>query len=285
MHDPSTLAFELKYPWRKYGRKGRSHFERTYRETFVSVWHVDPDLKGDDDSCGWFMRSRHGNKEVLERIVKRFESDWDRSFEHCDKTYHTGLFFGEKAGVSCGYPAMSTAGIALNLFFVAALEHFDNGKENWGRSRHKAERFMQRNLFEILLFAENPTDSLHTNICNIYDGDVGPDKREERIRDMACCVYGWILRATRPWWRHPRFHVHHWQIRVSFVSNFKRWAFSRCQKCGKGFAWGYAPVSTCWDSEGPKWFRSEKYVEHSDCRNPTSECVAKVSKETGADGK
>lgn len=285
MHDPSTLAFELKYPWRKYGRKGRSHFERTYRETFVSVWHVDPDLKGDDDSCGWFMRSRHGKKEVLERIIKRFDFDWDRSFEHGGGTYYTHLFFDKTAGLSCGYPAMSVAGITLNLFFSAAIEHFDDGREKWDRARKLAGKFMQKHLFEILLFSENPVDSLHVSICNLYHGDVGPERRQERIEEFAQTVYGWILRATRPWYKHPRWHVHHWKIRVEPITLLKRYLFSRCQKCGKGFAWGYAPVSTCWDSDGPKWFRSEKYVEHSDCSNPTSECVGKVAKEVGADGK
>lgn len=279
MHDPKTLAFEIKWPWRKYGKRGRNKFEQNYRETAVSIWHVDPDRRGDDDSCGWFMRSRHGKKEVLERIVKRYDFDWDQSFESGGSTYYTHLFYDKTAGLSCGAPAMSTMGITLNLFFHAAMEHFDDGREKWERARRLAGKFMQKHLFEILLFAENPCDSLHVSICNLYNGDVGPERREERIREFAHIVYGWVLRATRPWYKHPRWHLHHWEINVSFLLKFKRWAFSRCQKCGKGFVWGYAPVSTCWDSDPPRWFRSEKHVEHSDCRNPTSECCASAEKQ------
>ena len=40
-----------------------------------------------------------------------------------------------------------------------------------------------------------------------------------------------------------------------------------CESCGKRFPWGYAPVSNCWDSDGPRWFRSEPHVCHHDCSN------------------
>lgn len=275
MHDPMTQAFEIRQFWKRKNKWG-------YRPAFITIWHVDPEKDGSDDSCGWFKRARHGDKDTLERIVKRFEFDWDRVYKSGDgKTYHRGYF------TEGSYPApvMSTHGIVLNLFFLAAIEHFDAGREKWGKSRNKAMRFLQSNLASILLFAENPTDSMHDGIMGTFGRDQGYNARDEWIRDTAACVYGWILREERPWYRHPRWHFWHWKVNIHAVLNFKRWAFSRCQKCGKGFAWGYAPVSTCWDSEGPKWFRSEKYVEHSDCHNPTSECVGKVAKEVGADGK
>jgi hypothetical protein len=58
---------------------------------------------------------------------------------------------------------------------------------------------------------------------------------------------------TRPWWRHPRFHLHHWKIQIHALQDFKRWAFSRCAGCGRRFSWGYAPVTGQWNSEGPRW--------------------------------
>ena len=275
MHDPMTLAFEIKSPIKhktKFSPKG-------YRNTLVSIWHVDPDLKGDDDSCGWFKRSRHGDKEVLERIVKRYEFDWDRSYtSESGQKYNSGLFDDTPFAM----PVYSVQGVVLNLFFLAAMEHFDEGKERWGYSRRKATKFCQKNLFEILLFAENPIDSMHDTIMHKFGYDHRPNEREERIHSMAECIYGWILREERPWWRHPRWHMHHWKVQVAFVLNFKRWAFSRCQKCGKGFKWNYCPVSTCWDGTGPLWFRSEKYIEHSDCKHPNSECCGVTAKEENA---
>jgi hypothetical protein len=40
-----------------------------------------------------------------------------------------------------------------------------------------------------------------------------------------------------------RSHVHHWQIQVHPWQHFKRWAFERCEHCGRGAPWGYCPVS------------------------------------------
>src|SRR6266850_1233431 len=53
MYDPMTQAFDIKYPWRKYGKTGRDEFQRSYRESFITIWHVDPEKNGTDDSCGW----------------------------------------------------------------------------------------------------------------------------------------------------------------------------------------------------------------------------------------
>ena len=280
MHDPSTLAFSIKIPlpWRKPTfragfKSGKFKGETEWTSYHLAdIWHEDPQNgPGGDDSCGWFMRSHHGNKEVLERIIKRFSDDWDRVFksEETGKIYHLGYF------IPNGEPNMSTPGIVLNLFFLAAGEHFNvDGGSNW----KKARCWMQDNLFDILLFAENPTDSMRDSIIGIW----GSDKRDDRIRGAASCIYGWILRETRPWYKHPRWHFWHWKIQCHPLGNFKRWAFSRCCKCGKGFKWGYAPVTNSWNSEGPRWFRGETDVYHSDCNHPASDCIASSQTEKTA---
>lgn len=265
MHDPSTLAIEIKYPW----KRKTSHGE--YRDSIVDIWHIDPCKDGSDDSCGWFMRARHGDQKVLERIIKRYEFDWDRIFisENSGTIYHSGFF------KPSGDPHFSVQGIVLNLFFLAACEYFNaDGRTNWG----KARKWMRKHLFDILIFAENPTDSLFDGITRKFEigcGEVHDTRRrKERIERMAATTYGWILREERPWYKHPRWHVRHWEIKVLPLQAFKRWAFSRCYKCGKGFSWGYCPVSDGWGGEGPKWFRSEKGIYHSDYGNPTSESCA-----------
>ena len=78
MHDPMTVAFEIKYPWRKYGKKGKNEFERTYRESFITIWHVDPELHGSDDSCGWSYPSLRDQKWVdslQKEFVHQFEEN------------------------------------------------------------------------------------------------------------------------------------------------------------------------------------------------------------------
>lgn len=81
--------------------------------------------------------------------------------------------------------------------------------------------------------------------------------------------------APRPWWKHPKYHIHHWRPRVHAVLNFKRWAFSRCAGCGGRFRWGYAPVSYSWHGTGPQWFRGEAGVYHHPCsQKHTREALA-----------
>lgn len=63
-----------------------------------------------------------------------------------------------------------------------------------------------------------------------------------------------------------RWHVWHWRIQLPLVRDLKRWLFSRCAFCKKGFQFGYAPISTNWDSAGPRWFRGERKVYHHRCR-------------------
>jgi hypothetical protein len=186
------------------------------------LWHKDPCNKRGcgDDSCGWFKRASHGDPEVLAKIVKAFEFDWDRSWSPSreDHEPEDGPFV--KHVYSCGYfhqgsgqPHFSVQGITLNLFFVAAGIVFNtDGRRNWKRSK----KFMRDHLFDILMFAENPTDSLHDGLTRKFQIGCGEEQtertRKERIESMASCIYGWILRAEQPWYRHPRWHVHHWRI-------------------------------------------------------------------------
>lgn len=227
MHDPMTLAFSIKSPIERNG----------YRESLVDIWHVDPEKDGTDDSCGWFMRARHGDKKVLERI----QSDFDFEYKY---------WFHEHNGM----PKMSIHAIVLQMFSKAAWIYF-------GYNRKKHLKFMKDQLFEILQFAENPIDSLNTSIVQTY----GESPKQDRIEKFASVIYGWILRETRPWWKHPRFHFRHYKINVIPLMLFKRWAFSRCHICKKGFKWGTSICTNSWNSEGPQWFKSERGVYHSEC--------------------
>jgi hypothetical protein len=240
MHDSQTQAFVIPFPW--FTRHRLKTFSYRYWHPFITVWHVDPEKDGTDDSCGWFMRSRHGDQAVLEKIIKRFDEDWDRVFESrkedstgepigpVEKVYYCGYFYPENAGA--GMPNMSVTAIALNLFFLAACVHFNkDGRTNWKKPR----RWMQRRLFDIMLFAENPTDSLRDDIVRKWGTSTN---RKERIERMASCIYAWILREERPWWKHPRWHIWHWKLQIHPWQKLKRWAFERCAYCGRGFKWG-----------------------------------------------
>lgn len=171
------------------------------------LWHRD--RGGVDGACGWFMRASHGKPDTLKKIESCFEMDWDRTLDLCDGTTSPlGLF--DKSPF--GWPVMSIHAIALNLFFLAAYEHFG--------SRDRAMRFMRRQLCEILIFAENPFDSACQGWLHRYGVDER-ETREERIHKAAVMIYGWILRESRPWYRHPRWHVGHWRLTVRWFPKLR----------------------------------------------------------------
>lgn len=169
------------------------------------------------------MRSYHGDARVLASIVSDFTFEWDRTYspdeeDHDDedgpfvkKEYYRGLFKPN------GDPLFSIHGIAINLFFVVALKVF--------RTRKAALKYLDSHLFEILFFAENTVDSLRDSIMRTFQKGCGEEyterERKERIASMASCIYGYILRDTRPWWKHPRWHVHHWRLSCRWVAQWK----------------------------------------------------------------
>lgn len=191
MHDPMTVAFEIRYPWRAYPKAQRkTEFERTYRRAFIVIWHVDPERDGSDDSCDWSGRRRKLN--ARERALLDALGD---------------LF--HKLGNAPYYPDRALYG---------PCPHGES-PEGWGVVG-RAERAM----------------------------------------------WAWRRRGRR---LHPRWHVWHWRIQCIPLQDFKRWAFSRCSKCGGQFAFGESPISGSWYGTGPRWFRGEKNVWHQSCDRPT----------------
>ena len=220
MHDPSTVAFEIKYPFPEEVNKKTGY---VYRRPIITIWHEDPCTDGTDDSCGWFLRSRHLNQEVLKKIISEFNFNWDRTFECSNgKTISTCWFNPD------GSPHFSTIGIVVDMFTIAAIEAL---------GRKKALKYMRDHLPRIINFAENPTDSLYDGIHRTFqiacDEPYTPEQREERIKDMAKCVYAYIMRDVRPWYKHPRWHIHHWRIQFHPYEDLKRFLTKRCCICGK----------------------------------------------------
>ncbi len=266
MHDPMTVAFDIKNPFsRRQSIKNKEGkiISKGYKSTLITIWHNDPEKDGSDDSCGWFPRSRHGNQETLNKIINAFKHEWD--------TYYDDRCFGWFK--KDGSPNLSTTGIVLNMYNSATHEYF---KYDW----NKRTKFMKKHLYHILLFAENNVDSLFQGINQIY----GERKREERINEFAHCIYGDILRKLRPWYKHPKWHIHHWSIQIYPLMNLRRFIFSKCKYCKLHFKYGESPVSGQWDSIKPKWFKSEEDIYHQECF--TNYCnIVSNKQETNVDNK
>lgn len=185
MHDPMTVAFEIKSPFKnKYGE----------RKTLITIWHVDPCNDGTDDSCGWFMRSRHGDQKKINEIKKEFEF----YFKH-------NYWFDKE-----GKQIFSTIGTMTLMYSTATWIYFE-------RNRKKQKQFMEKHLYDIIQFAENPIDCGGDSITNKWN-----ETTEDRFGHMAGMVFSDICRKSRRWYQHPKWHINHWKIQFRFIKFKKR---------------------------------------------------------------
>jgi hypothetical protein len=198
MHSPESIAHEICIPFTK-DKYGNGII-------IFTIWHIDPEKDGTDDSCGRFIRARHANQEVLKKI----ESEFDFNYKH-------NYWFDAN-----GKQLFSTSGILLMMYKSAAWIHFKH-------DRKKSDAFFKKYLHEILYFAENPIDCGGDSITNKWNDP----KFESRMGSMASMVYTDILRKERPWYRHPKWHVHHWRIQIPAFQRLKRRFWDKCSVCNK----------------------------------------------------
>lgn len=211
MHDPMTVAHEI-YLGSKKKKNG------SYRTPLITIWHVDPEKDGTDDSCGWFLRQRHLPKDLVEKVRKEFEFEFRNNY-----------WFNE-----AGYPIFSTIGTVINMYSKAAWNVFmwKAGNEPTDKANRRYKRFMREYLFDMIRFAENPTDSLHSSIHMKY----GVEKQEERVSHFTSVVLADIMRKLRPWYQHPKWHINHWKIQFHPWQRFYRRFLQKCSVCGtRGF--------------------------------------------------
>jgi hypothetical protein len=276
MHDPMTVAFEIKFPWFKTmawanGEKWRRH------PTFITIWHVDPErdayrrgLRG-DDSCGWFTPPT--TPEEREKIRKLGASQYSTLFGKRNATQE-GKDYADVCYEPTTYDAVYWAWRSVKRESAWRRPVWMYGRERNYLSPDELDY--------IYSLASNPVDSLQSTVARVQS--------EEACGDFFLTIYRCYLRFNRPWWRHPRWHFWHWRFQVHPWQTFRRWAFSRCAHCGKRFPWGYAPVSHQWHKPRPKWFRSEVGSYHSECseivnrRDATLRAMRNVTRPETADG-
>lgn len=270
MYDPMTVAFTIPRPW-----PYRSNFNRKdwFWPPMVTIWHVDPERGGSDDSCGW---SRPPLSDTDRKIIDDLV-DWESKHP-----YFASPSIPASAVVidpNYDYPQM-TPGDSLALTacawqMIAKEKAHRTGRDHGGWRR--VSKLTMREWVEIVQVATYPHDNLRSLLVSTHE------EPPERVRRFFLCVMNAYNRFHRPWYRHPRWHLWHWKIQIHPLQTFKRWAFSRCCKCGKGFKWGYSPTTYSWNGTGPRWFRSEPDVFHSDCDRPNSSgaCMVEDAAERG----
>lgn len=248
MYDPMTVAFEIKYPW----KGAPSHcFPDGYRNTFITIWHVDPEKNGDDDSCG-YTRPRL-SKDQQSRI-KSIAADEARE-----------PWYQKFSGKIIDSP--TEAETLLRQAFLLVGRIFS--KQHICKPPIKPVTFLEASSWACDLLC-SPSDNLRGGLAFLpgYHSNNEEDRPQDReyvAERLFWCIGSYILRQRRPWYKHPRWHIWHWKIQIHPLEQFKRWAFSRCSDCGGRFAWGYSPWTNSWNGTGPLWFRSESDVHHSGC--------------------
>lgn len=232
MHDPMTQAAT----WPKYGT-------RLYKliGTQFTLWHRDPETDGSDDSCGW----------SFVKVPKEIRGNLD--FDAGQEAKYP--WFQRDCAKEPQAPADAEFLLRGALLFVA---HVCGLKLSYEGAALKASRLLH-----------NPVDNIRSTMCFLPGWHSNNSQPTEWDRKEHAKRFFWILARSlmtdaRPWYRHPRWHVHHWRLQVHLWQQFRRAWFDRCSKCGKGFSWGYCPMGN--------WAGTE--IWHNDCDNPKSNnCV------------
>lgn len=252
MHDPSTVAFDIKSPFK---RPASKLWPKGYRPTLVTIWHEDPlNFEGKcggrgDDSCGWSTPLFRIDEIDLWRKRSDYEYTCIFSKQHVTAK-------GESYARVCYHPESTYDAV---YWIWRAIRHEHLKDKWWYRTLWRySSRPSASELECIQNLASNPVDNLQFMFQNeVVD--------VESFWRFYRCVLRAYRRHSRPWWRHPRWHVHHWRIQIHPWQKFRRWAFSRCAGCGRRFKYGESPTGFSWDPPKPKFFCSEVDVYHADC--------------------
>lgn len=228
MPDSLTVAFEIRRPW------PATRDERGWRywPAWVTIWHCDPERHGADDSCGWsFVRLTQEDSAWAEKYAQR---EWEINF----------------AAKYC----------TVNLHFAGNLETLAFA---WAIARRRERRvyvwkpLSPKDLCKVVEVLANAADNLQ-----------GACRAARETVDGFATLLSLTLRIyrtfSRPWYRHPRWHLHHWDIRIEPMQDVKRWLFSRCLECGKGFKYGETPCGP-WAGNGPQWWFGKEQCWHMRC--------------------
>lgn len=224
MHDPMSVAFEI-YLLPKKKKNGQ------YRSPLITIWHVDPENDGSDDSCDWFgKRLSEDDRVYVKKIAK-------------DQFYQ---IYARKHAIQLG---KDYASVCYNQDIYGAIywlwRVFSKGKETWQYGRHLSNKEVQY----VYQLATNPVDNFQNYKNNTL----------KEFEDFVSLVYRAYKRYHRPWYKHPRWHIHHWRIQFPPIQKIKRRYWDKCSVCGKRGFKGAAHSD---------WGGTE--IWHSECDKPAS---------------
>lgn len=204
MHDPMTVAHEI-YLGRK--KKANGH----YRSPLITIWHVDPEKRvlgcKDDDRCGWFAPGyTEEDAEKIKKLASRqYKELFARKIAIAENKDYASICYNQDV-----YGAVYWSWRALKAAY---------GKKRW----QYGKSLTVKELNEIYSLATCPVDNVQH-----YKINSGDD-----FENFFFVVWRVFRRFYRPWYRHPRWHIHHWKIQIHPWQQFKRRYFDKCCVCGK----------------------------------------------------
>lgn len=234
MHDPNTLAFEIFWPWQYAVMAWRKLWRMKHRYFTPAVMIWHLDPEKD----GTDNSCGWGTPHLTEREWTTLKKEADYCFEK-----HTFENSEQKTDV----PSL-VWGIAWVV--------------NWHLWRRKMG---VRETAHVMDLVGNPLDNIRWSVeyC----------KTKDDLRGLFRIVAQTFKRARRPWYRHPKWHVHHWRIQITFLDRLRRRLFDRCGTCDKPFGRREFPIASQWDTRHAAtrwgrvkdWFRPMEKLYHSKC--------------------
>lgn len=200
MHDPMTVAFRVRRPWpqRRHEDPRCAGLPRFW-PPILTVWHVDPESDGSDNSCGWgFARVPQAIGEVL-KFDAREEARRPWLLAEARKTPQSA------ADAEC-----LLRGAILYVAGVCRLHY------SLERAAVLAARLLH-----------NPVDNMRGSLGFLpgWHSNSSEDREADRQQCASCVFHALariLLTEARPWWRHPRWHFWHWRIEFHGFTAFDR---------------------------------------------------------------
>lgn len=198
MHDPMTVAHEI-YLGPKKTKSGN------YRSPLITIWHVDPETDGTDDSCGYSrVRLTKGDRDYIKKVAKD----------------QYGQLYARKEALR---EEKSYAHICYNQDIYGAIywlwRHFDRGKVLWQYGKPLSLKDLQY----VYQLATNPVDNFQSYKNNNL----------QEFEEFALLIYKAYKSYKRPWYKHPKWHIQHWKIQFHPLQRLKRRYWDKCSVCGK----------------------------------------------------
>ncbi len=186
MHDPHTLAFSIKSPFKT---KSPGPLP-DWHKPLIDIWHVDPEADGTDDSCGWsFPKLNSKQRERIKALA------WQEEYEPVFTCPRVRKMMDRAEAERLLRAAIIQVASALRI------------KMSWNEACKIASAW-----------SYGP-DGFRSKLCFMPGWHT--NFKEERKGDREDVAYGLfhsiarnLLRKRRPWWRHPRWHIWHWKIRI-----------------------------------------------------------------------